>query len=190
MSTRHREQHGGRWQLRAVLFTLAATATATLAGAALGALGAMLSLESRAGLATLLAFGAVPLALAQLAGASVGPIQCDRLTPKRWARQRALGWALRNGASLGLGAFTKLGFWLWYAVPLASFLAARPLTGAFIYGSYGVVRGAGIWAMIAAWQWRRFETQEWLIQEAPRARRLAALALAALAAFVFVAVGL
>lgn len=172
------------------MFTTATAVTGILAGAGLAVLGSHLPSSTRAGLATVIAVVGGGLALVQLTGRPLAPLQCDRLTPKRWARQSALGWALRNGASLGLGAFTRIGFWLWYAVPAAAFLSGRPLVGALVYGTYGLVRGLGVWAMIAAWQWRRVETGEWLVGQSARARTLAAAALAALAAFVFVAVGL
>ncbi len=48
--------------------------------------------------------------------------------------------------TLGLGATTRIGFWLWYVVPIAALLGGRPALGAAVYGLYGLVRGgaAGI----------------------------------------------
>jgi hypothetical protein len=44
---------------------------------------------------------------------------------------------------LGFGATSRIGFWLWYAVPLGAFLIGEPVAGAIIYGTYGLVRALG-----------------------------------------------
>jgi hypothetical protein len=44
---------------------------------------------------------------------------------------------------LGFGATSRIGFWLWYAIPLGAFLVGDPVAGAAIYGTYGLVRALG-----------------------------------------------
>lgn len=175
--------------MRAALFSVSATCAGILAGALVGLVGATLTLPTRAGLATLVSSVGVLVSLAAIGGTRFEPLQCDRLTPKRWARQSALGWAARNGTSLGVGAFTTLGFWLWYAVPLAALLSGDLKRGALIYGTYGLVRGLGVWAMIGVARLGYVTVSDWLISQASLSRRLGALALGAVAAFVVVAVG-
>ena len=50
------------------------------------------------------------------------------------------GWATVNGGALALGFMSRIGFALWYMVPLASFMVASPSLGVLIYGSYGLLR--------------------------------------------------
>src|SRR3712207_8459275 len=38
---------------------------------------------------------------------------------------------------------SRIGFWLWYAIPLGAFLVGDPWLGAVVYGTYGFVRGLG-----------------------------------------------
>jgi hypothetical protein len=35
---------------------------------------------------------------------------------------------------------TRIGYWLWYAVPVTCLLTGRSLLGALMYGVYGLVR--------------------------------------------------
>jgi hypothetical protein len=51
-------------------------------------------------------------------------------------------WAARNGLAMGTGFTTRIGFWLWYAVPVSALLSASVLEGAAIYGAYALVRGS------------------------------------------------
>jgi hypothetical protein len=44
---------------------------------------------------------------------------------------------------LGFGATSRIGFWLWYVIPLGAFLIGDPVASAFIYGTYGLVRALG-----------------------------------------------
>lgn len=75
-------------------------------------------------------------------------IQCDRETSQRWMRTDPLRWATRNGAALGIGATSRIGFWLWYLVPVSALLVGNPLLGGLIYGAYGFVRSWSVWLLL------------------------------------------
>jgi hypothetical protein len=103
----------------------------------------------------------------------------------------ALGWAIRNGATLGSGAVTRLGFWLWYAVPTSAFLLANRFLGASVYGTYGIARGLSVWPIIfVLGRWRKRSWPEWLLERAPAARTTAAVYLVFLGVAVAMAIGL
>lgn len=80
------------------------------------------------------------MGLGSLSGHARRPLQCDRETPKEWVWRGPVVWPLLNGAALGFGATTRLGFWLWYAIPGGAFLMGDPTVGAAIWGAYGFTR--------------------------------------------------
>lgn len=133
-----------------VVFTLASLAGGLLAGAALGALGESLPLAWRS--AAIFALGpmAIGVAAAEIAGYRFGPPQRDRETPKGWLHHGPTLWALLNGLSLGVAATSRLGFWLWYAVPLGAFLSGDPAIGAALFGGYSLVRALGVLGIMVA----------------------------------------
>lgn len=93
-------------------------------------------------------------------------------SPQRWIHTGAGRWALSNGAALGIGAGSRLGFWLWYVIPLASFLSGSVAAGAAMWGTYGLVRGAAAWVMLLAAGDRDADGLAlWLIRHNPAARR-------------------
>ncbi|HEU0127902.1 MAG TPA: hypothetical protein VFQ48_04765 [Pseudonocardiaceae bacterium] len=87
-------------------------------------------------LLTLAAVGGRQLADQRL----LSPPQFDRETAQAWLQRGPYRWAVLNGAALGVGATTRLGYWLWYLVPVGSFATGTPLLGALIYGAYGLAR--------------------------------------------------
>lgn len=166
-------------------------AAGALTGAALGALGSAFDVTVRIGLGTALAVVAIALGSVELAGRRIRPLQCDRETPQRWVHLGPIRWALRNGAALGFGAGTRLGFSLWYVVPLGSLLFGDVALGAAIYGAYGATRAVLAWAMLRAGTGRNFEdVSDWLFLHAATARMVAAAQLLALGAATIVAVGI
>lgn len=89
--------------------------------------------------------------------------QLSRETSRRYGAL-GLSWVARNGVAMGIGITTRLGFWLWYALPLAAALSGGPLRGAVVFGSYALVRASApiaiIVARLADWRlialpWRR-----------------------------------
>lgn len=88
--------------------------------------------------------------------------------------------ALFNGATLGIGGTTRIGYCLWYVVPLAAFLSGSPYFGAISFGLYGFARA--IVPMIAVARLRLAahtvqdvqRLQGWLVSRAGVARQVAA----------------
>lgn len=143
-----RNQGGRGWAAKALIFSVSASLAGMATGATLGATGTVLPLEIRVAVASLLALASVFIGGLELLGMRVYLPQIDRETPQRWLHKGALTWALLNGLSLGVGATSRLGFWLWYIIPLGAFLFADPILGAAIYGAYSLVRGASVWVLI------------------------------------------
>jgi hypothetical protein len=78
----------------------------------------------------------------------IRPLHCDRETPKSWVYEGRLLWATKNGIALGCGATSRIGFWLWYAIPAGAFLEGKAILGGLVYGSYGLSRGLGVWGFL------------------------------------------
>lgn len=81
------------------------------------------------------------MAVASLRWPGLRILEVGRTTPKGLVHQGPIVWGLGTGAILGTGFATRLGFWLWYVVPMMFFLLASPTHGLLIYGVYGLVRG-------------------------------------------------
>ena len=69
--------------------------------------------------------------------------QRPRNTPRRWT-QHPTTWAAKNGVALGTGMTTRIGFGLWYVVPISIALSGSVASGVLIGGVYGFVRTAGV----------------------------------------------
>lgn len=69
----------------------------------------------------------------------------------------ALRWAARNGFALGVGASTRIGFVLWYVVPIAALLSASLPLGAGVFAAYGFFRTTAAYAIIRAARDQDFE---------------------------------
>jgi hypothetical protein len=137
----------GLW--RPLTFTTATAIGGLAMGATLGAVGALLVESQRAALATALCLAAVVVATAELLGYRLRVPGRSRETPRKWMRRNPLTAAALNGVSLGLGWSTRIGFWLWFAVPLGSILSGSSYEGMAIYGAYGLTRGLGLWLLLA-----------------------------------------
>lgn len=105
-------------------------------------------MNTRIGSASLFAVVAVVVGVMDLSGRGLGLLQYNRETPRRWLYGRPLRWAMFNGAMLGAGFTSRIGFWLWYVVPISALLSGTPPIGAFIYGCYGLVRGWSVWLQL------------------------------------------
>lgn len=171
-----RNQAGRSWAAKALVFSVSASLAGMLAGAVLGAAGAILPPEIRIAMASLLALAAVFVGSLELLGTEIKLPQCDYETPQRWLHKGALMWALQNGFSLGIGATSRIGFWLWYAIPLGAFLFADPVLGAAIYGAYSVVRGVAVWVLLLGIYTRLLKEDwgEWFLARRDSARAVAA----------------
>lgn len=191
-SARDRNQAGTSWVTKAVVYTAATALAAALAGACLGGLGSLLPASVRVALGSLLGLAAVVVGGAELIGRPLGLIHRDCETPQRWVHAGAVRWAAVNGAALGVGATSRIGFWLWYAVPLGAVLAGDPALGAALYASYGLVRGGSVWALLLLPRrlgMRGDQLGIWLIQRDRLAHTLTAAQLVLLGVVVVLVVG-
>lgn len=106
-----------------------------LAGATVGLLGSLLPGEARIALGTGLAMllVVVPMVSARLP-------QVNRETKQSLLGRGPYVWALSNGALLGLGFTSRIGYWTFYLVPLCCLAVGSPPIGAIIWGAYGLTR--------------------------------------------------
>lgn len=172
-------------------YTMAASLAAAGSGGVFGLIGTQLSLPGRAAIASLLALLGLAVGVLDLGSSRLSVLQCDRETPQSWMRFGALRWAAVNGAMLGLGFTSRIGFWLWYVVPAGSLLLGDPWLGAAIYGLYGFVRSGAIWLLVSGKLNRvgRGEPSDWLIMQYGRAQTVTAAQLVVLAAATVLIVG-
>jgi hypothetical protein len=163
---------------------------AALAGFLLGILGSALGDDARAVIATVIAVGAIVVAVLELLGRRVKLVQLDRETPRDWLARSPLGWAALNGTAIGIGAGTRLGVWLWYVVPLGALLSGDPVLGMIGYGAYGLTRTAGAGGIMLL-QARYSDRPIWLrvLRESARARRIASAQLLFVASLTLLVLG-
>jgi Cytochrome C biogenesis protein transmembrane region len=144
-----------RWLLAASIYTLGCVSTATLLGAALGALGRLLGHLLR-GLS--IPWGGawlVGLLAIAYAASDVGMIALPRPTlmhavPITWWRWwRPYGAALAYGAALGLGVTTSIAFGAFYVLCASCVLKGDSAYGALLMGAYGAARALVIFP--ASW---------------------------------------
>jgi hypothetical protein len=177
-------------------FSLAAVFGGVVTGALLGLAGSFTSVEARIAVATVLAVAAVVLGALELSRRTVPLPQWNRETPQRWMLAGALKGAARTGFTLGSGLSTRIGFWLWYAVPAGSFLGGDWRFGMALYGTYGAARGLGPFGVLLASHVarragrRELDVGRWLISRSDSGRTIAATQLLALGLAVGVGVGL
>jgi hypothetical protein len=135
--------------MRILAYVIGGAGAGIAAGAILGLLGSAASDVVRAGAAVITAVVGIAVGAVELTGRRVPMIQHDRETPFYWKHTGAIGWALRQGAALGFGARTRLGFWLWYVIPVGALISASPLLGAAGYGLYGFTRTVSVTGILS-----------------------------------------
>jgi hypothetical protein len=185
-----RNQAGRSWISKAVVYALAAALAGVVAGAALGTVGGLLPLDIRLAVGSVLAITAIVVGGLELFGRRIQPWQFDCETPQRWVNRGALRWATRNGLTLGFGATSRIGFWLWYVIPLGAFLVGDPGAGAAIYGTYGLVRALGAVVILLGITRLKTDIPDRLIEGYGAARILAAGQLVFLGVATAIVVGL
>lgn len=172
--------------------SVAATLAGAAAGALLGAIGAALPFDARVAVASLLGLAAIAIGILELGPRPRRVPQCDMETPQRWMNAGPLRWATLNGAALGVGATSRIGFWLWYAIPISALLLGDPVLGALVYGFYGLVRGWSVWAFLllpTRLGMRGDAFGLWVVTHVEVSRVIAAAQLVALGTAVTIAVG-
>jgi hypothetical protein len=186
----YRNRAGRSWISKAVVYSLSSALAGLLTGAVLGVVGSLLSLDLRLAIGSVLAIVAAVVGSLELFGRRVQLLQFDCETPQRWVHKGPLRWATRNGLALGLGATSRIGFWLWYVIPLGALLVGDPVFGAVIYGTYGLVRALGAVFILLGTLGLKVDVSDWLMERYGTARALAARQLLFLGVASAIVVGL
>lgn len=187
----HRNQAGWRsWIGKAFAYMFWSAFAGLAAGAALGAVGGFLPLEVRLAIGSVVAVAAIVVGGFGLFGYRLPLPQLDRETPQRWVFKGPLPWAMKNGLALGLGATSRIGFPLWYAVPVGALLLGSPVLGAAAYGAYGLVRALPAPLLLIIMRRSKRDLSGWLIGKNESARVLTAGELLFLGVVTAVVVGL
>ena len=186
----HRNQAGRSWVSKAVVYSLSSAVAGLLAGAVLGVLGGLLPIGFRLAAGSILAVAAIAVSGLELLGRRIQPPQFDCETPQRWVHKGPLRWATQNGLALGFGATSRIGFWLWYVIPLGAFLLGESWLGAVVYGTYGLIRGLGAVFILLLMLGLKVDISDWLIRRYGAARVLAAGQLVLLGVSTSIVVGL
>lgn len=130
-----------KWRMRAAILAVSALATGIGLGAALGRLGSSAGGDVRGGVAAVFAVGGIAVSVVELArGRRMPLLQRSRETNRDWMRFGAAVSAAMNGAAMGAGFVTRIGYWLWYAVPVSAFAIGSPGAGALVFGVYALTR--------------------------------------------------
>ena len=186
----YRNQAGRGWISKAIVYSLSSAVAGLVTGAVLGAVGSLLPLDARLAIGSILAVVAIGVGGLEFFGRRVQPPQFDCETPQRWMHRGPLRWAIRNGLTLGFGATSRIGFWLWYVIPLGAFLVGDSIFGAIIYGAYGLIRALGATVIVLGMIRLKTDISDWLIERYGEARLLAAGQLVFLGVATAVVVGL
>lgn len=131
----HRTGTDAPWWAKATFSTLAAGVAGALLGGVLGAVGGTMNAQARAASGT-----AVGILLVILPLLRVPLPQRDRETPQSLLHRGPLVWSLANGALLGSAVTNRIGFWLWFLVPVGCLVSGSPLLGSALWGSYALIR--------------------------------------------------
>lgn len=186
----YRNQAGRSWVSKAIVYSLSSALAGLVAGATLGAAGSLLALDLRLTVGSILAVVAIAVGSLELFGRRVQLSQFDCETPQRWVHKGPLRWATRNGLVLGFGATSRIGFWLWYTIPLRTLLVGDPAFGAIVYGTYGLVRALGAVFILLGILGLKIDASDWLIERYGAAQTLAAGQLVFLGVATAIVVGL
>jgi hypothetical protein len=175
-----------------IAYVVTGTIVGVSAGALAGAAGSLLTADARSALGALFALAATGLGLTELTGHRVALVQIDRETPYAWLEAGPIRWAIRNGANLGFGGLTRLGFWLWFVIPLGALLGGRPLIGALGWGAYAFVRTASAGWLLLLVDRRRLDPEKGdaLLREVGRAGVATSAQLLAVGLSALLAIGL
>jgi len=189
-----RNQAGRSWKAKAVFFTTASALSGLAVGLTLGLIGMVVPHGLKVPALVGLASTGAALGLWELLAKKVNVPQRNCETVQLWMNTGALTGAALNGAALGAGFVTRIGYWVWYAVPIAALLAG-PLGGAVIFGAYGLIRGAlPVLAILLILGRKRCDqkditrAQEWLVRRSAVAKVAAQASLLAGAVFVGIVV--
>lgn len=115
---------------------LSGTLGGATAGAAVGMAG---NLVSRDGTITAGTVFALALVVAPMVSPQRLP-EVNRETDQSLLSLGPFRWAAANGFLLGLGFTSRIGYWIFYLVPVGCLVARSPAFGAVIWTTYGFTR--------------------------------------------------
>jgi hypothetical protein len=167
-------QSARSWISKAIFYSLSSAVAGLVTGALLGAVGSLLPSGFRWGIGTVFGILAIITGTLELFGRRIKPLEIDCETPRHWLHKGPLAWAIRNGLTLGFGAASRIGFLLWYVVPLGALLSGSLTLGAVIYGTYGLVRGVMAPVLLFGEIRQKADVSDWVILQTTLARLLAA----------------
>lgn len=174
-----------------ILFTASSALGGILFGGVLALLGSFLPEDLRAGVTLAVVVLLVIVGLIEARGGRVRMFQLDVETSQRWLDLGAVGWAVANGVALGMGAISRIGFPIWYLLPVTAFASGMPLLGMGIGVAYGLTRGL----VTIPWFWYMNakivgsnEVAELLFELKPVGHRIGGVMLALLSVFTALAV--
>ncbi len=124
----------------AAALVVAATVAGAIAGGRVGRFGGSLPEEVRLGAVGLALIGLNALFVADVLRGPVPMLQRNRTTPRRWVEESAAAWSLKAGAALGLGITNRIGFPVWYLVPVLALGTGSWIAGAAMWAAYGLLR--------------------------------------------------
>lgn len=136
--------------LRGIAFVISAVTVGVATGAACGFAGSRISSDTRVASSVAAAFVFAVIGITEVTGRRRVPLpQLSRETKRRYGKM-AIGSVIRNGTAMGAGVTTRIGFWLWYVVPVAATLSGTVLRGTIIFGAYSLTRGVAPLLLILA----------------------------------------
>ena len=160
--------------VKQALYTLGGALGGGVGGLLFAVLGVLAGADARTTFGIALVAGALAFAVWEAGGRRARLLQLDQETPQRWLHLGPNRWALRNGVSLGFAATTRIGFPLWYVLPITSFVAGNLWFGPLLWGTYGIARTSLAWFMLHVMRHRRPDSVlDELIRLQPRVRRAA-----------------
>lgn len=115
----------------------------------LGWVGSITPGAARAGASVVLLVILVAAGVVSISGRRVPLLQVDRETNQSWLHLGAVGWPVVNGLALGAGFLSRIGFLLWYLLPILCFAIGEVTAGALVLGTYGLIRGGAVFGWFA-----------------------------------------
>lgn len=156
-----------------------------IVGTLFGLIGLTLGATARP-LALLFGAAVMVLGWSESGGRHLPLVQFDREIRRRWVDEGASRWAAKNGASLGAGLTSRIGFTLWYWLPLGIVASPNPLVvGPIVYGLYASTR-AGLVVPMIRWNRSRRRVGEVLLEWRAPARRVSGFATLGFGTYVII----
>jgi len=94
--------------------------------------------------------------LIEISGRRVPLVQWNRETPRSWVSGSLTTWTVKNGAILGSGVFTRLGFAGWYLMPCVVLVSPNLALSVLVFGAYGLTRTACVFDTLSVVNRRGF----------------------------------